>query len=237
VSETIGFVFTFAMIVLMVGLVYTTGTGALADLRQAEQSENAEYAMEALAESVGTLERGDPARTNELRVGGGSFTVTDDTTLDVSVAGTSPYSVSIRPRGLAYQRDATTIVLSGGAVIRSDHGNAVMLREPSFVCTPDVAIVSLVHMKNVGDTDRIGTSGSVIVEARTIEQSLRYPQDATVVASDATNVTVTVNGDRASGWNDYFDAHPRWTANGAGYTCASSRVYVRETTVGVRLFD
>jgi hypothetical protein len=236
VSETIGFVVTFSMIVLMVGLVYTAGTSALGEFQQAEQTDNAEYAMEALAETLGTLERGDPARASELRVGGGSFGVTNGTTLDVSVAGASPYSRSFQVRGLSYRRDETTVAFASGAVIRTDRGNAVMLRDPSFICTPDRAIVSVVTLRNVGNSTRIGTSGSVVVEARTVNRTLMFPVDASTAASDATAVTVTPSGARADGWEQYFSSAPQWTATGSGYTCNASEVYVRRTIISVRLF-
>jgi len=236
VSETIGFVVTFSMILLMVGLVYTAGTSALTDLKTAEQTENAEYAVEALAETLGTLERGDPARTSELRIGGGSFGVTEGTTLDISVAGTAPFSRSLTLNGLSYRREETTVAVSGGAVIRTDRDAAVMLREPSFVCTPDRAVISVVTMTNAGDTERIGTSGSVVVEARTVNQTLLYPDDPSAVASNATSVTVTPAGPYADGWTEYFEAHPQWSSTGSGYRCTTSAVYVRRTAIGVRLF-
>ena len=224
------------MILLMVGLVYTAGTSALTDLKTAEQTENAEYAVEALAETLGTLERGDPARTSELRIGGGSFGVTEGTTLDISVAGTAPFSRSLTLNGLSYRREETTVAVSGGAVIRTDRDAAVMLREPSFVCTPDRAVISVVTMTNAGDTERIGTSGSVVVEARTVNQTLLYPDDPSAVASNATSVTVTPAGPYADGWTEYFEAHPQWSSTGSGYRCTTSAVYVRRTAIGVRLF-
>lgn len=236
VSETIGFVITFSLIILMVGLVYTAGTSALADFQRAEQTDNAEYAMEALAETLGTLERGDPARASELRVGGGSFGVTNETTLDVAVAGASPYSRTFQVRGLSYRRDETTVAFASGAIIRTDRGNAVMLRDPSFVCTPDRAIVSVVTLRNVGDSTRIDASGSVVVEARTVNRTLAFPTNASTAADSATAVTVTPSGERADGWDQYFSAAPQWTAAGPGYTCTTSEVYVRRTIITVRLF-
>lgn len=236
VSETIGFVITFSLIVLMVGLVYTAGTSALADLQRAEQTDNAEYAMEALAETLGTLERGDPARASELRVGGGSFGVTNGTTLEISVAGASPYTRTFQTRGLSYRRDETTVAFVSGAIIRTDRGNAVMLRDPSFVCTPDRAVVSVVTLRNVGESTRIGASGSVVVEARTVDRTLAFPADALTTADDATAVTVTPSGERVEGWEQYLSSNPRWVATGSGYTCTTAEVYVRRTIITVRLF-
>jgi hypothetical protein len=240
VSETIGFVVTFSMIILMVGLVYTAGTGALADLREAEQTENAEYAVEALAESLGTLERGDPARTSELRVGGGAFAVTNATTLGVTVDGDTTYATTLYPGGIAYERGETAVAVSGGAVVRTDRGDAVLLRRPSFVCGPERAIVSVVTLRNVAETDRIGTSGSVVVEARLADadgEELLYPTTG-AVAGNATSVTLNVTGPYAEGWEGYFESEPNWNATGAGssYACDTEQVYVRRTTIRVRIF-
>ena len=85
VSETIGFVLVFSLIVLTVGVVLTVGYGGLQDARDAERVNNAERAFDVLADNVEDItHRGAPSRGTEVRLAEASLGAGSPTYLNVT---------------------------------------------------------------------------------------------------------------------------------------------------------
>lgn len=240
VSETIGFVLSFSLTILMVGLVYTAGTGVIGDLGRAEQADNAEFAVEALAESLRTLERGDPARASEIRLGGGSLSYTDGTTVSIRVtpepsASWSTVTYSLDPNRLAYRTGETSVAFEAGGVIRTDGDRSVLLRRPSVRCGPGYAVVSVVTMKNVGSNERVGGDGSAVIEARTESADLLFPHTASATAGEAASVSLAFSGPGTAAYDRSFAEADGWSRSGGRFVCSADRIHVRRTTVTVRI--
>jgi hypothetical protein len=246
VSEVIGFVLSFSVIILSVGLVFTYGFAAVQDMREAEQLNSAERAMEAVAGTLENLQRGDPARASEVRVAGGQMDIRNRTRVTVTVEDSaSPPGTLYRydqPVGeLIYSYQGTNLSYQTGAVFRaSDSGGGVLARRPTLVCNDDRAVVSVVRFRNIEAStgvDSVGAEGSITVAARANETFLLYPNREGTTADDAAQVTLEVDSPHSQIWTDYFDSSSNgWAPTGTPgeATCDTDRVVVRETYVEIK---
>ncbi len=237
VSEVLGFVFVFSMIITSVGLLYVSGVGSLSDVRDVEQSKNAERAMTALATTFDDLQRNRaPAHAGEIRLVGGTIRVDRTTKFRVAVEQTSPSAVTVNRTfgqgALVYTVNDRVVRYESGAVFSGRESGSVLLRRPAFDCTPDRAIVSAIAVSRTGDTSSVSKQGSVLVVGRKTNTELLFPlggaeQDGT----QATTVRIRASpSPNSAAWHRYFESNG-WTKNGSWYECPTSRAFVRETTV------
>lgn len=216
VSEVLGFVIVFGLIVASVGSVYAFGVGELRDVRDYERVNNAERAFEVFADNVADISRrGAPSRGTELKLadstlgyGEATVNVTVDTTPDSEGdANNSTGDVSLSPVVMTL-RDAGEVRYASGAVLRTDGGGPPrMVHEPDFVFEEDGVVVQLVRSVPRGTTQ---VGGQRIARIRTVETG----RSALLTRSE-TNATlrIDVNSSYAAAWGDYLESE--------GFTCDS----------------
>lgn len=215
-AEVLGFVLTFGIIVLAVSVVTVSGYAGLQHAQQAEQVNNAAVAFQVLADNVDDLVgAGVPSRSTELKLAAAQLSLGDPITVNVTVTSqadpnqTVTYALASRP--IVYDaRTGSTVVYSSGAVIRTDPGGVVMLREPALTLSAERTTLPIVQLRAKGTTD---VGGSTQVEVRTTRV------EAPLLVSETTPQTVTleVASPRAAAWERFL--RPRVEA--AGGTCTS----------------
>ncbi len=241
VSELLSFAFSFAVIIASVTLVFTAGFGALETAEQAEQTNSAERAMDVLASNLNAIQRGDPARTSEIRLGDGTLGVQDRTELRITVNSSSTvlYQETFTPQSLVYSNDGERIRYTMGGVFRGSPDGSVVTRPPTLICQegPDgQAVVPVIRLEQT-NSQSVSTGGSITVNGRQRSTDLRFPETPSTNASAATAVQVeVVNSPTPQAWGRYFD-RAEWTSVGADtYRCpvgAGGTVHVRTTRVDV----
>ncbi|MFC7080622.1 DUF7289 family protein [Halorussus caseinilyticus] len=210
VSETIGFVFVFALVTASIGVVYTTGIGGLEDAREDEQLTNAVRAFDVLADNVGDVtSEGAPSRATELKLSGASVGFGDPVGITVQVNDTDSdanltYTQTTRP--LVYDAPAGQVVYSAGATFRVDGGDAAMRSEPGLVVTDRQSVVPLVVTYPASDSGGVGGSSTVLVVAHRQSVELGGRFDTGPDPADEARVNVTVNSPRAAAWGRYFES-------------------------------
>lgn len=243
VSETLGFVLAFSLIVATIGIVYASGISGLNDAQQAEKVDNVERAFDVLADNLEDLhQRGAPSRATEVKLAGGSLMTSDETvTIRIRAENSSDplhnetYTANLKP--IVYQDDGgTSIVYSSGAVLRSDPGGAAMLNEPGWVTGPNRSALPLVVTYGDG-SGGIGGDGAVLVVAERRSRSLRTPFE---VDGDSTAVVnVTVNSSRVEPWKRYMEAQgfeakdPDGSNGNVTYQFETETLYVSRTEAEV----
>jgi len=232
-----GFILSFSIILLSVGLIFSFGFGAIQGLQETEQDTNGERAMLALAENFEAIQRGaGPARKGELRLSGSALSIQNNSEITVTVdrpGGT--YEKTTHLQSLVYDSETTDVTYQGGAVFRGEE-RSVMQSEPAISCTDEYARISLVRLKPAENgTTAISSSASVLVTARAANRSLLFPTETTPKASAADSVTIDLADSTVpDGWNDYFEDHDDWVSTGsAEYECSADRIYVRETVLTI----
>ncbi|MFB6156542.1 MAG: hypothetical protein ABEJ34_01705 [Haloferacaceae archaeon] len=234
VSDVIGFVLVFSLIVGSISVMTVVGLDGLQDARDSARVENAELAFDVLANNIeDSQRRGAPGRATEIRLGGGGLTVGEETVIRVTVGGTTT-SRTIEP--IVYEFEGTHIVYESTAVLRQESGGAVFVREPSFVLpaasTPNRTAIPLVAT-DVPD-GRIGGRTTVLVRTTAISRS---------VINDTDDATVTLEIEtteaRAAAWDRYLEERLPGSAcsygGGETVTCTfdTDRIVVSSTRIDV----
>jgi hypothetical protein len=209
VSEIIGFVLVFSLVIGTVGMVYVGGFSALDSARNAEQLNNAERAFNVLAQNLEQLARGNaPSRTTEIKLAGASISFGPERTFEVNDTSTAATNASAGgPRAIVYSpADSNTeIVYEAGAVIRAQPGGSVMLREPDFVLG-ERATIRVISPYREGSAS-VGGDTSVLLRSSVQSSSLRYQEsNATVIQNDV-NITLDTAPERTDAWVRYFESH------------------------------
>lgn len=214
VSETIGFVFAFALVTASVGVVYTTGIGGLEDAREDEQLTNAVRAFDVLADNVEDVSRqGAPSRATELKLSESTLRYGDPVTIRVQANDTDgdandTFGMTAWP--LVYDAPGGEVVYSAGATFRVDDGHAAMRSEPGFVVADRRSVLPLVLTYPRGDGGGIGGSSTVLVVA--YRQSVGL--DGQFAAGNDARVNVTVESPRAAAWGRYFESRGMTAVDG-----------------------
>lgn len=239
VSEVVGFAIIFGIIIASVGLLYVVGFQAMVDFQEGEQMSNAERAFDVMAENFNDVQRDDgiTARSSEINLRGGTIeTVTDGTTMNVTLGGTNV----LREHGdeehggdlngeigaFTYTKDDTTLAYHGGGVFRAESRGNVTVTDPMITCWEDdeTAVVSLVVVD--GDGERFRSSD--VQEITATQQG-----NTTVVTASGEDVTIEIeDSPYQSAWNRTLQDNG-WSGGDGTWTCEAERATVRITTLEI----
>lgn len=234
VSDLIGFVLTFALIITMVGVVYTAGLAELKTTRDAERVDNAERAFVVLGSNIDDLvHRGAPSRATSVRLSGASIEYGTPVTFNLTFTGSGQsYVATVDPIRYATD-DGGDIVYVNGAIIRDQRGGNVMVREPPIVFGKRTIVPFIVTRKGGGS---IGGETTAVVRT-TLSSRTTFVRRVDLQQ----DVILSVDTPRAALWADYVEAESSGTctvaADGDRVTCTLSptRAYVPLAKVDVRL--
>lgn len=225
-TETLGFVLVFAIITASIGLVYASGFTGLNEVREFEQTNNAERAFEVLADNIEDItHRNAPSRSTEIKLANAELRIADAIELEIKDPDSDfNNSYSIQP--IIYDADTgTEIVYSQGAVIRSQDDGGVVVTEGTFVLGENRTLVPVIQTRLQGDS---GVSGSttVLVRADLSQTRLVYAND-----TPSNTVWVNVTSPRANLWfahlnEKYPDADCSLAGDTASCSVETDRVYV-----------
>jgi hypothetical protein len=201
VSETVGFVLVFSLVLLTVGTVLVVGYGGLQDVRDAERVNNAQRAFDVLANNVEDITaRGAPSRGTEIRLAEASIGPGPPTILNVSGydGGSLAFSTGNDSLGsIQYGVEDTRIRYAAGAVTRVQSDGSVLLVEPNFVISEQRLILPVVEL-TVEDR-QIAGSRTVLVRS---ERELR---DVEVDRGELDRLELNVTTPATDAWQGYLE--------------------------------
>lgn len=163
ISDLVGFVLMFGIIIMSVAIVTTAGLGQLSELSEREGINSAERGMEAFAGSVDDLTRhGDLFRQALLSPSGGlvwlnqssmglevyNSTQSDPLVLDKTGAANS-VGVNALEHRFSRNPEDVSVSYESGSVFRSDGGGAIV--RPQWKCGDETAFVTAVRLAPGGD--------------------------------------------------------------------------------------
>ena len=198
VSDVLGYVLVFSLIVSTLGVVYTTGLGGLDDVRQSEKISNAERAFDVLDANTDDLVRGKAhTRATEIKLEGATLGFEDPAVVNVSAGDGQFYRGVMRPIYFTGETDETRVVYENGAVFRQDATTAVIRNHPDFTFG-ETTVVPLV-ITRTRDTGRSG-SGRILVRTEVADRSVeKFPVDGG-------NATISITSPRADAWAEHIGA-------------------------------
>ncbi|MFB6269511.1 MAG: hypothetical protein ABEH83_06180 [Halobacterium sp.] len=230
VSETIGFVLVFGIVVSTVAVVYVGGFDALTSARDAQQFGNTERAFDVLDSNVEDLAvRGAPSRTTEILLSDGAIVFGDPVTFNVTAGGQNYYTTTIRPV-VYHADDGDSIVYVNGAVFRQYDDRAVMFDEPRLA-TGNRTLVPYVITRAASTNVSTDNTRRLLVRTSATDRAVRTFTN--------TSANLTITSPRAPAWQQYLEAELGTTCTGTATTVdcrlPGDDVYVQALVVKVAL--
>lgn len=246
VSDLIGFVLVFSLVVAVVGIVSVAGLGSLEAARDAEQVDNAERALEVLADNVADVSRrGAPSRATEISLEGASLSLGEETLVVVrdpdTGAGDPSFLTSrvFQVRPIVYEAGDTQLVYVMGAVFRDDREGGTVVESWSPVLDADRTFIPVVTTVSATDGSQHVQSSTVLVRA--VANQRRVPvADVDPSQPNYDQVEINVRSARQDLWARMLGNEPalscstngpRWT--NCSLSPAPDQLYVTETRIAI----
>jgi len=242
VSNVVGYVLVFSLVTMTIGTVFAVGITGLEDRQEAERVANVERAFDVFDDNLRDVQRyGDPSRSTEIRLSGGTLSVAETTTVELRNASDGVVR-GFEFRSLTYANGDTTIAYEGGAWFRSDGGGAAMRSEPRFVAADGRTTLPIVRLYPLGP-DTIERDGTVQVA---VDRTSR-PELVQVADADADDgpFDLRIESAYATAWRRYFEQTHGFSVNESATDTAngtvvadldhSDEVFIPDGAVNIRL--
>ncbi|MEN6610436.1 MAG: hypothetical protein ABFC24_06305 [Methanoregulaceae archaeon] len=246
VSESIGFILIFSLVVTGIGIVTLYGYPLLMKQQMGTDIRIMEKTFIVLQNDIKSLVyKNVPYKETSLKVGGGMLFARNNSetpqTLTVYVNGlpaTGPFN-SFSPGELRFDADLgdTVIVLENGAVITAGKtgGGSTMLAEPRWYYDDQTGtfVISLIRFRTEGPVSRTGV-GTIGLR----ETCVNYTEIAVSPAGDASvQYTQDPENDYSVAWDAYFTQTLGLSTDPFGYgyrlPTGTSRIVVKEYTIEI----
>lgn len=211
VSDVLGYVLVFSLIVVSVGSVTVFGFQGLQDARDFEQVNNAERAFDIFADNMDDVARhGAPSRATEIKLADAELRFGDPVTVNVSAVNTATpsdgFTREYETRPIVYDANTgTEIAYESGAVVRSQSGGSVMVRDPDLVLSQELVVVPLAVTRVDADGTGTSLSGSTTALIRADHAVSRVVASRTSGTYDTVYLNVTSAHPKA--WQRHLDAY------------------------------
>lgn len=242
-SDVVGYVLVFSLVVSIVGFVSVSGFASLSDARDAEQANNAERAFDVLSDNMADIyEHSAPSRATEISLADAGLRTTETVTINISArdaSGTENFTLekSSRPIIWTGNRD-TEIVYSLGAILRDERQGGVVVEAPPFQLDSERTVIPVVQLRN-----RRGQAfGESTIRIRAVHgsSSVLLTEDNPPYDEAWLNITTP----RADIWQQHLDKYPgtdcsvEMKADGKTATCDISgldEIHVTLTRISLEL--
>lgn len=221
VSDVIGFILVFSLVISTVAVVYVSGFGGLENARDAERIGNAERAFDVMADNMADMYRTDaPSRKTALNLAGSELYIGEPTTFTVTVgditdAGGNTIVYQANSRPLVYDAAGanTEIVYEAGAVIRTDGRNGVLLSEPPVLVTDDQVVLTYVVLSGSSEASSESVAGDSTVLVRAERQGRNVLVSDDDGSPKEVTFTVETTDTRADIWERHLESELASSAN------------------------
>ena len=195
-SDTLGFVLIFGIVVSTVAVVYVGGFDALTGARDTQRFDNAERAFDVFDGNVEDLTvRGAPSRATELRLADATLEFGPPVSFNVTTASGDWYRRTMRP--VVYRTgDGNELVYANGALFRQYGDRAVMFDTPR-IAAGDETMIPFVTTND--DSGSVSTHGTRRLLVRTEVRSRN------VALFESVTANLTVTSPRAGAWQRYLE--------------------------------
>jgi hypothetical protein len=215
-SDVLGYIIVFSLVVTAVVLVTAGGLTALEDARDSEQVANAERAFDVIADNFASIyERNAPSRSSEIDLGESELFYGDNSTMTVLGDDQELLSRNVRPVEMRVVDDRS-VIYEGGAVFRNDGGQVSMVRPPPFLLSESRVHLPVVRTTSPNIESAAGTTvllrgvsgGRDVVGASDAELS---DIDGVSELAGLDDISIQVTSPRFEAWERYL--------SGEGLSC------------------
>lgn len=206
VSETLGYILVFSIIITTITTATVFGFGGLEDRQAAEQVTNVERAFDVLADNFQDISRDeDPSRATEIRLAGGTVGAGDPVTITVGQWNDAEQefidgeqrNVTFRP--LVFQSDGGEVAYESGVVFRGSGSGSIARSSLPFVVGEETALVPVTATSLGSSTTAVGGDRTALIvgERRPTTRTLA---NRTIEAENGETLAVQIDSPRADGW-------------------------------------
>ncbi len=210
VSEVVDFVTILGILMLSIGIIGVAGYPIVKNAQEANYIENTRQSFIMLAENSNKVVMGQaPLQSVELKMYGGSLSVTGNSTINITATrynpswpdGNEPITLADgRMRGIESTVGDTTIAYEGtGVWAKYPDGNAILVNKPLITSQGNVLVIPVVKIYGKSSTGGSGMSSVMVYGVPTIEF---HP--------NVSNIKVTINSSYQDGWKNYFNKTLHW---------------------------
>ncbi len=209
-SDVLGYVVVFSLVVTSVFLVTAGGLATLEDARDSEQAQNAERAFDVVADNFASIyERNAPSRSTEIDLGESEMFYDSNVSIAVSGGGTTLVSRQLRPVQMNVVGDRS-LVYEGGAVFRrSEGGGVTMVEEPPFLLAPDRVYMPVVQTYS----PTVESAGSTTILLRGVSTGRLVAAAGTDDDFGFSELTIEVASPRYEVWERYLSERDHITCD------------------------
>lgn len=202
-SEVLGYVIVFGIILTSVTLLVVGGMSSLEDSRESEQIENAERAFDVVADNMAQIyERNAPSRSTEIDLGTAEIFYADNVSMTVTVNDGQEiheHSYELRPIEMRVTSEES-LVYEAGAVFRDRDNGAAMVDDPPFTIGSDRVHVPIVRTVAPGVESAGGTT--ILLRGKSTDRAVLEANEH----NSYENVTIEITGTtRYEAWESYFE--------------------------------
>lgn len=207
VSEVLGFILVFSLVLMTIGIVYSGGFGVLEETRNGERVNNAERALDVLATNLQQIARGDaPRRATEVKLAEAKLETSNHHELSTNSTSIGQAQTA-GPVAIRFTAGTDTeIVYEAGAIIRTESEGGVMLREPDFLFDENRTVVRYIETRGSGQS----VSGTTTVLVRADRRSSEVLASRTDVVDETVTFNITTTPKRAVVWERYLESEIDW---------------------------
>ena len=211
VSEVVGFVLIFSLIVSAIALISVFGLQALEDTRDNEEVNNAQRAFDVLRDNLRDIHRqGAPSRATEISLENAQLRVGEP--VRINITGVDVDTGTTASNGFTYEpivfesRSETDIVYSGGAVFLDPREGGLMLQDPPVLINDDQFVFPVIQTQSVGGLTSVGGQ-TVRIRA---EKQQRQPLRGGFASSNTEyeELVVNITSPRSDLWRNYLEERP-----------------------------
>lgn len=211
VSETVGFIIIFGIVISGIGLVSLYGYPALLNQQEEANLRNMEKTLIVLQTDINSLAfKNVPYQETAIQVSGGTLSVDSPDPLKYFKITGPSVDYEFRPGEIKFQTDTQDVIISlqNGAVVKwqvgGSTGGSTMLSPPRWYFDESTRTLVLTLVKIDVDSQKVNTGiGTVMMRLDASDTPIDqpYPGGSTI------SVTYTDTGDYRSAWRNYFNEH------------------------------
>jgi len=241
VSDVVGYVLVFALIIGATIPILAVGTTELEDQRDRVYVAGGERAIAAFSEVMGAIRRSESrGGAVVLHAGRGELTIAATTTMTVEQVDARGQRVGThvthRVGSVVYSRDDTVSGYESGLRFRTDNTGTVGRDRPPIVTlggSADRTVVTLVGTRPAGGAATVTQTGLVHVRASVVDRRRIELPESTVAPHV---IRLRIDSPRAAAWADALGAVDGVTVDQSATTSATVvATFDKDATVSVRM--
>jgi flagellin-like protein len=192
VSEVVGYLITFGIVVAAVGVIYASGMPIVDETQEKSAFQSMETSFTTMQSNIKKVAFGQsPLRTMKLNLIKGSIGTNDDAGY-ITVTTDNPSSYNFSFGNIEYTIDSRNVVYELGAVIESTPGGSIIISDPPIFYSSGNVFISVINV-----------SGGFSAGGGIVDMHMQHYNTTPPIHEENVDVTIDVTSSYQSAWNIY----------------------------------